>query len=111
REAEAVQRLTDEEAQKPFDLARGPLLRATLLVLGGEEHVLLLTVHHIVFDGWSLGVLVRELSALYTALTSHQPSPLPELVIQYADFAAWQQRWLTGDVLEGQLAYWKEQLS
>jgi len=110
REAEA-RRLATEEARRPFDLARGPLLRTTLLRLGEEEHVLLLTMHHTVSDGWSMGVLYRELSALYEALSKGKPSPLPELPIQYADFAVWQRQWLQGGDLEAQLSYWKKQLA
>ncbi|WP_437667767.1 amino acid adenylation domain-containing protein [Sorangium sp. So ce1182] len=106
-----VGRRAEEEAQKPFDLAKGPLLRTTLLRLGEQEHVLLLTLHHIVSDGWSLGVLVRELGALYEAFSNGVASPLPELPIQYADYAVWQRAWLSGEVLEAQLAYWKKQLS
>jgi aspartate racemase len=105
-----VQQLVREEAQRPFDLARGPLLRARLLQLGEEEHVLLLTMHHIISDGWSMGVLLRELSVLYKAFSTGQPSPLPEIPVQYADYAAWQRDWLQGEVLEAQLAYWKQQL-
>ncbi|RMF36691.1 MAG: non-ribosomal peptide synthetase, partial [Chloroflexi bacterium] len=110
REAE-VQRLATEEAQRPFDLSRGPLLRVTLLRLGDEEHVALLTMHHIISDGWSMRVLVQELAALYDAFSHGRPSPLPDLPIQYADFALWQREWLQGEVLEEQLAYWKQQLS
>ncbi|HTN83814.1 MAG TPA: condensation domain-containing protein, partial [Sorangium sp.] len=106
-----VRRRAEEEGQKPFDLARGPLLRTTLLRLGEQEHVLVLTMHHIVSDGWSMGVLVRELGALYEAFSRGLPSPLPELPIQYADYAVWQRAWLSGEVLEAQLAYWKKQLS
>ena len=91
------------EARRPFDLARGPLLRAGLWRLGETEHVLLLALHHIVSDGWSLGVLVREVTALYPAFAAGLPSPLPELPVQYADFAAWQRSWLAGDVLDGEL--------
>jgi len=109
REVE-VSRLANEEAQRPFDLARGPLMRATLLRLDEEEHVLLLTMHHIVGDGWSYGVFVRELTALYEAFNQGRPSPLPELPIQYVDFAHWQRQWFQGKVLEEQLAYWKQQL-
>ena len=109
RESEA-QRLAVEEAQRPFDLARGPLIRSTLLQLGQEEHILLLTMHHIVSDGWSANILYREIATLYEAFTARQPSPLPELPIQYADFALWQRQWLQGAVLEKHLAYWKEQL-
>ncbi|HEU4597502.1 MAG TPA: amino acid adenylation domain-containing protein [Pyrinomonadaceae bacterium] len=110
REAE-VERLTAQEMRAPFDLARGPLMRAGLLRLAEEEHVLLFTVHHIVSDIWSKGVLVREVAALYEAFTRGAASPLPELTIQYADFAQWQRRWLGGEVLETQLTYWKRQLS
>ncbi len=110
REAEA-QLLADEEAQQPFDLTHGPLLRVRLLRLAETEHVLLLTMHHIVSDGWSVGVLEQELTALYTAFSAAEPSPLPELKIQYADFAIWQRGWLQGEVLEKQLSYWREQLA
>ncbi len=109
REAEAV-RVVGEEGRKPFDLVSGPLLRATLLRLDDEEHVLLVTMHHIISDGWSLGVMVREIKALYAAFAAGEESPLAELEIQYADFAAWQREWLTGEVLGEQLEYWKEQL-
>src|SRR5215471_7515415 len=108
REEEA-RRLAREEAQRPFDLARGPLLRVTLLRLGEQDHVLLLTMHHIVCDGWSMGVLYRELSLLYEAFSKGLPSPLSGLPIQYAYFAVWQQKWLQGEVLETQLSYWKKQ--
>jgi amino acid adenylation domain-containing protein len=109
REAE-VGRRTTVEAQRPFDLAQGPLVRARLFQLGLEEYVLLLTLHHIIADGWSLGILFRELVTLYTASCLGQPSPLPELPIQYADFVLWQRQWLQGERLEQQLAYWKQQL-
>ena len=110
REAQAL-RLAIGEAQQPFDLTQGPLLRAKVLQLGEQEYVLLFTMHHIISDGWSMGVLIRELAALYEAFTSGKPSPLPELSIQYVDFAIWQQQWLQGEVLEAQLAYWKQQLA
>ncbi|HEX5708618.1 MAG TPA: amino acid adenylation domain-containing protein, partial [Pyrinomonadaceae bacterium] len=109
REAEAS-RLSHEEAARPFDLARGPLMRARLLRLDGDEHLLMVTMHHIVSDGWSLGVLLREMTELYRAFLSGEPSPLAELPVQYADFAAWQRETLRGEVLEGQLDYWKKQL-
>ncbi len=99
------------ETGRPFDLAAGPLFRARLLVLGEEDHVLLLALHHIVVDGWSTGVLDREIAALYAAFSRGEPSPLPELAIQYADYAAWQRAWLAGDVLQAELAYWKAQLA
>ncbi|MGB7925169.1 MAG: amino acid adenylation domain-containing protein [Pyrinomonadaceae bacterium] len=109
REAEA-RRLASEESYLPFDLARGPLLRVTLLKLEEETHVVLLTMHHIISDAWSLGVFVREVTALYQAFSQGQPSPLAELPIQYADFAAWQRSWLQGEVLESELSYWRRQL-
>jgi len=96
---------------QPFSLKEGPLLRARLLGLGEGDHVLLLAMHHIVSDAWSLGILIREMAALYAAFRDGEASPLPELPIQYADFACWQRQWLQGDVLEKQLAYWKKQLS
>jgi len=105
-----VQRLAAEEACRPFDLAHGPLLRVTLLRLGEERHVGLLTMHHIVSDGWSTGILIRELAVLYNAFSSEMPSPLSELPIQYADFANWQRLWLQDDILQIQLSYWKQQL-
>jgi amino acid adenylation domain-containing protein len=112
-EAQTVElgRLAAEEAGRPFDLARGPLLRVCLLRLGEAEHGLLLTLHHIVADGWSMGVFVREVSALYQAFSTGRPSPLAALPIQYADFAAWQREWLQGEVLNAQLGYWKKQLA
>jgi amino acid adenylation domain-containing protein len=108
-DARALQLVT-EEAHRPFDLAQGPLFRATLVQLAEEEHVLLLTMHHIISDGWSKRVLNRELTALYGAFSTGNPSPLPELPIQYADFAVWQRQWLQGEVLERQLSYWRQQL-
>ncbi len=109
REAE-TRRLAVEEARRPFDLTRGPLLRTTLLRMGKTEHILLLTMHHIVSDGWSEGLFLQEMTMLYKAFLAGKPSPLPELPLQYADFAVWQREWLSGEVLEPQLAYWKEQL-
>jgi amino acid adenylation domain-containing protein len=103
-------RLAGEEAQTPFDLSRGPLLRAKLLQLAPEDHLLLVTMHHIVSDAWSAGVFLNELSVLYKAFAAGEASPLPELPIQYADFAAWQRNWLQGEILEEQLKYWREQL-
>jgi amino acid adenylation domain-containing protein/non-ribosomal peptide synthase protein (TIGR01720 family) len=107
---EAVMREAEAERRRPFDLARGPLFRARLLRLGELEHALLLSMHHIVSDGWSNGVLLRELWALYTAFHRGEPSPLAELPIQYLDHAAHQRRWLAGPRLERQLAYWKDAL-
>src|SRR5207237_7389242 len=98
--AAEVRRRVQEEAQQGFDLRTGPLFRATLLRLSDQEHVLQLTVHHIVSDGWSQGVLVRELSALYGAFARGEPSPLAALPIQYVDYALWQRGWLQGEVLE-----------
>jgi amino acid adenylation domain-containing protein len=109
REAEA-QSLAEAEARRPFSLTRGPLLRATLLRLGDQHHILLLTMHHIISDGWSLGVLMREVSALYHSLSTDKPYPLPDLPIQYADFAHWQREWLAGELLNAQLDYWSHQL-
>jgi surfactin family lipopeptide synthetase A len=109
REDQARQ-LAVEEAQRPFDLAQGPLLRMTLLRLGEEEHVLLLTMHHIVSDGWSMGILIREVATLYQAYLQGEPPQLPELPVQYADYAAWQREWLRGETLEQQLRYWQEHL-
>ena len=110
REAEAG-RLMSEEAGLPFDLARGPLLRARLLRLGAEESILLLTLHHIICDGWSLAVLFTELGEHYQAISKGRPSPLAELPIQYADFALWQRERLKRGELDGEIAYWKQQLA
>ncbi|HSS47452.1 MAG TPA: amino acid adenylation domain-containing protein, partial [Thermoanaerobaculia bacterium] len=108
---EEERRLASAEARRPFDLGEGPLLRAVLLRLETERYVLLLVMHHIVSDGWSTGVLVRELGALYTACVTGRPNPLPELAVQYADFAAWQRRHLSDDLLESKLAWWRSQLA
>ena len=105
-----IQQLVDEEARYRFDLERDPLIRARLLRQGEQEHVLILTIHHTVGDGWSIAVFYRELSALYQAYSSGQSSPLPELRIQYPDFAIWQRQWLQEQALESQMSYWKEQL-
>jgi amino acid adenylation domain-containing protein len=109
RKGEA-RRLAQEERQSPFDLACGPLLRTMLLRLSEREYILLLSMHHIVSDGWSAGVFLHELSTLYNAFVHGRSSPLPELPIQYADFACWQRKWLQGEVLEAQLDYWTQQL-
>ncbi len=106
-----LQRRVDEEARRPFNLAHGPLLRVTLLRLGEQRHVLLLTMHHIISDGWSIDVLVRETAALYAAFSAGQPSPLPELPIQYADYATWQRTWLQGEALDTQISWWREHLA
>jgi amino acid adenylation domain-containing protein len=102
--------LATEEVRRPFDLGRGPLVRAILFRLGQEEHVLLLILHHTIFDGWSRGILLQELSVLYDAFSRGAPSPLPALPIQYADFAVWQRQWLQDEILHTQLTYWKQQL-
>jgi amino acid adenylation domain-containing protein len=108
---EEAQRLAREEARKPLDLEHGPLVRAQLLRLGEEEHILLLTMHHIIFDGWSRRILVRELAAMYDAFCSGKPSPLPEPKLQYADYAVWQRKQFQGANLEKQLSYWRQQLA
>jgi alpha-ketoglutarate-dependent taurine dioxygenase/acyl carrier protein len=108
---DAVLRLAQDEARRPFDLSRRPLLRAALLRVGDEEHVLLLTMHHIVSDAWSMGLLVGELAALYEAFREGRPSPLEELPLQYADYAVWQQGWLQGEALEPLLDYWRKRLN
>ncbi|HYG64761.1 MAG TPA: amino acid adenylation domain-containing protein, partial [Thermoanaerobaculia bacterium] len=105
-----VQRLAQGEAERPFVLSRGPLLRALLAVLDRTDHAVLLTLHHIVSDGWSTGILVRELGTLYAAFSRGERSPLAEPEIQYADFAGWQRSWLTGEVLEGEIDYWRRRL-
>ena len=110
REAQS-RRLIEEEARRPFDLARGPLLRASLIRLAKREHVILVTMHHIASDGWSIGVLIREVAALYDAFRAGEPSPLPEPTIQYADYAAWQRDWLRGDVMKHRVEYWSAQLA
>ena len=109
-QAEA-QRLSAKEAQGSFNLAKGPLLRTTLLRLGNEEYLLLISMHHIICDGWSIRVLVRELATLYEAFCEGRQSPLEDLEIQYADFAQWQRMWLQGEAVESELSYWKEQLA
>ncbi|HEV3051338.1 MAG TPA: condensation domain-containing protein, partial [Longimicrobium sp.] len=109
--ATEVRRRAREDAARPFDLAEGPLFRATLLRVADEEHVLLLCIHHIVFDGWSSGVLFRELGALYAAFVRGEGDPLPPLPVQYADYAVWQREQLQGEVLGRQIGYWKERLA
>ncbi|HEX8272300.1 MAG TPA: amino acid adenylation domain-containing protein, partial [Longimicrobiaceae bacterium] len=99
------------EVERPFDLERGPLFRATLLRLQEDEHVLVLSMHHVVSDGWSLGVFFGELSALYGAFREGRGSPLPEPAVQYGDYAVWQRAWLRGEALEAQLAYWRGRLA
>lgn len=104
-------RMAREEAQRPFDLTRGPVLRASLLRCSAEDHLLLVIMHHIVGDRWSAGVLAEELQVIYAATVEGKPSPLAELPVQYADFAAWQRGWLRGELLERQVSYWKQQLA
>src|SRR5262249_24447312 len=107
----ALEQAFAEEAHRPFDLACGPLIRCKLLVLGPEQYVLLLTLHHIAFDGWSGTILQRELSALYAAFSTEKASPLPELPFQYADYTAWQARSLRGPLAAKLVSYWKKQLA
>jgi non-ribosomal peptide synthetase component F len=110
RQAE-VARLTEAEARRPFDLSQGPLLRAQLLRVTNEQNLLLLTMHHIISDGWSVGIFFRELSLLYEAAYRGQRSSLPELPIQYADYAQWQRERLSGTTLAELLGYWRNQLA
>jgi amino acid adenylation domain-containing protein/thioester reductase-like protein len=110
REAK-VRQLATEEAARPFDLEQGPLLRATIYRLGSRDHILLLAMHHIISDGWSIGILIRELASLYAAFAEGLPSPLFPLPLQYADYAIWQRQWLSEARLESQLAYWRERLA
>ncbi|HEX8272563.1 MAG TPA: amino acid adenylation domain-containing protein [Longimicrobiaceae bacterium] len=109
-EAEVL-RLVAEDAARPFDLARGPLLRATLVHVAELEHALLVCMHHVVSDGWSMGVFFRDLSVLYATAVEGRPSPLPELPVQYADFAVWQRTHLSDEVLRTQAGYWRERLA
>ncbi|MHC5728777.1 MAG: condensation domain-containing protein, partial [Nostoc sp.] len=107
----ATQQLVQKQAIQAFNLANEPLVRATLVLLSETEHALLVYIHHIVSDGWSMGVFIQELAALYNSYCQGQPSPLAPLPIQYADFAIWQRQWLQGDVLQSQLSYWQQQLA
>ncbi|HEV2679455.1 MAG TPA: condensation domain-containing protein, partial [Rhodanobacter sp.] len=109
--AARAHRLTLDETRIPFDLQTGPLIRGSLLQLEEQEYLLLLTMHHIASDGWSMGILVREVSALYASHALGTPSSLPELPMRYVDFSRWQRQWLSGDVLERQLNYWRKQLA
>src|SRR5205807_8260638 len=106
-----LERIEKQEAERGIDLGQGPLLRSRLVRMGEREHVLLLVMHHIVSDGWSMGILVREMSALYEAFGEGRPSPLEELRVQYADYAVWQREWLRGEVLEEEVEYWRERLA
>ena len=99
-----------EETRRPFDLARGPLVRVSVLRLGPAEHVVVVAMHHIISDGWSIGVLVRDLGDIYDAFAHDRPSPLPPLSVQYADHAAWQRGWLRGDALRSRLDFWTDHL-
>src|SRR5262249_5852166 len=108
---ERAKTLAMEEARCSFDLAKGPLIRVRLLRLADEEHVLLVTIHHIVSDGWSIGTFVHELGILYDAYHRGVASPLPELAIQYGDYAIWQEQWLAGHDLRQQTAFWTRQLA
>ncbi len=113
-EAEQEQKVratAEADARAPFDLSKAPLLRTELLKLSGEEHVMLFNMHHIISDGWSISIMVREVAVLYESLIKEEPAPLPELDIQYADFAHWQRNWLSGEVLEKQIDYWKNELA
>ena len=106
----ALEALAAEEASAPFDLEAGPLIRGQLVRMGPADHVLLITLHHIVSDGWSMAILTRELSALYRAFAAGEDDPLAPLEVQYADYAAWQRRWLSGEALAEQSTYWREAL-
>ncbi|MBW4629689.1 MAG: amino acid adenylation domain-containing protein [Brasilonema octagenarum HA4186-MV1] len=106
-----IQQIVTQEVRQPFDLGIAPLLRATLLRQEADSHLLILTMHHIITDGWSMGIFFKELEVLYHAFSKGEPNPLPELTVQYADFALWQRQWLTKEVLEKQLDYWKQQLA
>ncbi|HEX2642744.1 MAG TPA: amino acid adenylation domain-containing protein, partial [Thermoanaerobaculia bacterium] len=110
REAAALA-LAVEESGRPFDLARDPMLRGVLLRLAREDHAVALTTHHVASDGWSIGILVREVTAIYAAFAQGEPSPLPELAVQYADFAVWQHSWLHGENLEQEIDWWRRQLA
>ena len=110
RKAKA-QHILNTEGRRPFDLSRGPLIRSLLLRLGEEEHILMVTIHHIVTDGWSTGVFYRELMELYEAFSAGHASPLAELPIQYADYAVWHREWFQGSIYQAQLAYWKRQFA
>ncbi|HJT57684.1 MAG TPA: amino acid adenylation domain-containing protein, partial [Ktedonobacteraceae bacterium] len=106
-----LRRLIKEEIRRPFDLRSGPLLRATMLKLAEDDHAMMITLHHIISDAWSMEVFFHELTQLYAANVYGQPSPLPDLPIQYVDYAIWQHEWLQGEVLESQINYWKQQLA
>jgi len=123
--SESISRYMQETVNEPFDLSKTPLIRMKLLKVAvldreiqnqnnlptGEEHILCIVIHHIISDAWSIGIFVREMSILYESFVDDNCSPLPELTIQYADFARWQRNWLSGDALESQLNYWREKLA
>jgi len=111
RAEDEIQRLSRLEARRAFDLRHGALLRTKLLRVSAEEHVVLLSMHHIISDGWSIGILIREVAALYSAYTRGEESPLEKLPVQYADFAQWQRTWLQGEVLSAQVDYWRAELA
>ncbi len=111
RREEELRLVTSREAERPFALAQGPVLRTTLVKLGDEEHILQIVLHHIASDGWSMGVLVREVTTLYRSHIRKEASTLPELPLQYSDYAEWQREWLQGEAAAKQLNYWKRQLS
>ncbi|KAF9554146.1 hypothetical protein EC968_009886, partial [Mortierella alpina] len=106
-----LKRISEEETTTLFDLDEGPLIRAAVVLLRDDDHVIFITMHHIVSDGWSSGIMVREINQLYTAYCKGEPSPLTPLTIQYPDYAAWQQQWLSGDRLHAQSEYWRTNLS
>ena len=110
RESRA-QQMASDEARKPFDLGRGPLLRALLMKMDRDRHILLITMHHIACDGWSMNILLRELAHFYHAITSSSVPALPELPLQYGEFACWQQHWLGSESFNAQLSYWKTQMA
>lgn len=105
-----AQQLIENQVQRPFNLAEGPLMRVTLLRLAEDHHLLAISMHHIITDGWSLNVLIRELTTVYQAVVAGQSNPLPPLAIQYADFAAWQRQWLQSEDCQRQITYWQQQL-
>jgi len=111
QQEQELEALMTREAERPYVLTEGPVLRTTLIKLGDEHHILQIVIHHIVSDGWSIGVLVKEVAALYQAYIRREASPLPELPVQYADYAEWQREWLQGRAAAKQLSYWKRQLS
>jgi len=108
---EQAREIASAEAVRPFDLLRGTLFRASLIRLESEKHLLLFTLHHCVIDGWSVKILIREFTAIYDAFTQGNPSPLPDLTLQYADFASWQRQWLAGAILEKYVSYWRRKLA